>query len=77
MNTRANPFWPEFAAAHWGQRPAVFNDAPGLPLASPAEVFSALRAASDRFRAGDPSEEGVGTLLSQLRSLRGFEEAGQ
>jgi hypothetical protein len=50
--TRA--FWPEFVTQHWGRRPAVLNDAPGLPLAAPEIIFQALIAASERFRAGDP-----------------------
>ena len=46
-------FWTSFVRTHWDRVGAVIRQPLATPLASPAEVFSALVVASDRLRAGD------------------------
>ena len=47
-------FWASFFRTHWDTVGAVIRQPLATPLATPAEVFSALVVASDRLRAGDP-----------------------
>jgi 50S ribosomal protein L16 3-hydroxylase len=48
-------FWSSFHGNNWEKKGAVIPRPFSVPLASPAESFACLVAASDRFRAGDRS----------------------
>jgi hypothetical protein len=46
-------FWSRFHAEHWERRGGVLRAPLPAPLLTPAQVFRALVAAGDRYRAGD------------------------
>ena len=48
-------FWASFHETHWEKKGAVIARPFAAPIATPAESFACLVAASDRFRAGDRS----------------------
>lgn len=47
-------FWSRFVEQYWGQRPLVIKQPFATPLTTSNEMFSAIKNASEQFRAGGP-----------------------
>ena len=47
-------FWSSFVEQYWGQRPLVIKQPFAKPLTTSDEMFSAIKNASEQFRAGGP-----------------------
>lgn len=47
-------FWSRFVEQYWGQRPLVIKHPFATPLTTTNEMFSAIKSASEQFRAGEP-----------------------